>query len=154
MRGSTFDLNKTFISKYLTRREVNMFCPGALWEARNPDAPGWDTEAGYRATYATYQYFNYGSSIGLVDDFPKLYNSVISPPRYALWACLTVDKHFRTPSVYLAHDVAERPVTPEGMNAVYVSGNGRWVPWERTEMFYDTTQSFHWPDPGGDDGGS
>ena len=144
-QSGSFDLNKTFAEPYLAGREHILFCPGKLYQVRNPQAPGWQGPGGYGYRYVTYTYYNFQPTFGnwlLTDPFPKMTRTVSASARYPLWACLTVDKHW----AYLAHDTPQTPRTPLGMNAAFGDGAARWVPWENMEPFWDdTAQDFYWP---------
>ena len=146
--GGSFDLNETFAKVYLpANRKDIMFCPGKLYQARSPYAPGWTAPGGYAWRYVSYTYFNFHPSDGYgnwltAEAYPNMATTVSASPRYALWGCLTVVKHW----AYLAHDCPQTPVTPLGMNAAFLNGSARWIEWEDMAPFWDDGgQDFYWP---------
>lgn len=147
-QSGSFDLNVSFINKYVANRERVMFCPGRLIQARSPRAAGWTGPGGYGYRYVTYTYFNYHPTANLlVEAFPDLSTTVSGQGKYPLWGCLTVDKHW----AYLAHDIPQTPAIPQGMNAVRVDGSAAWVEWQDMEPFWTQSdqQEFWWPISGG-----
>jgi len=146
--GGSFDLNQTFVRKYLeTERQNIMFCPGDLYRARNPDAPGWQGPGGYGYRYVSYIYYNFHPAEGYgnwltPEPYPDMATNIRADTKYPLWGCLTVDKHW----AYLAHDCPQTPRTPLGQNATYLNGSTKWTEWDDMAPFWDdTAQDFYWP---------
>lgn len=147
-QGSAFDLNKSFQQVYLSaERKHIMFCPGKLFEVRNPEAAGWEGPGGYGWRYVSYVYYNFHPSEGYgtwltADPYPDMATTISADTKYPLWGCLTVDKHW----AYLAHDTPQTLRTPLGMNASFLNGSAKWVKWRDMAPFWDDTgQDFYWP---------
>jgi prepilin-type N-terminal cleavage/methylation domain-containing protein len=136
-----YDLDEIFIQPYVGEemRHRYFFCPGPLYEARNPAHPQ------YVAAHVTYAYFNFPQDDPewQIPDPPNV-TRIGGNSRAALWTCLTI----RTGgNVYLGHD---RPVTagvpPTGQNAVLLDGSTRWTNWDELEVAYlNTGNQFYWP---------
>jgi len=135
IKGSNFDLNKSFVAKYLGSREPTVQCPGKLNDVRNLTL--WPS---YGDIYFSFQYCNYPAG-GWVVPKPKLQRSG-ADGRYALWTCLTTFKGFN----WLGHDAPETPVKPSGQNAVRIDGSAQWHPWASLEIFvFVESHEFYWP---------
>ncbi len=131
------------LKPYLGERRNAMFCPGEIYDTRNPDMEGnYSDEAGYM----TYCYFNVTSMLapkGLVmDNIARINN-----PRMAMWGCFTFYRN-GVASSHSEPDVA-RP-HPEGMNAVRMDGSARWFKFAELEEFGQASSGvFYWPKPTG-----
>ncbi len=138
IKGTGFDLTKSFAKPYLGDNYPMMFCPGKLHDVRSPT-----TFAGYPDTYYTIQYLNYEGAGWLV---PKAdLKKATCKPQYALWSCLTT---LKDSGRYLAHDIPETPLKPTGQNAVLADGSGAWYPWEQMEaLVLVSSHYFYWPKP-------
>ena len=135
-------LNEPFFHRYFSteeRREI-FFCPGELIIARSPD-----TSSGWNTDMMTYQYNNW-----IFGPFtpPADLSNTNAPAGLALWNCMTLRK---PNGDWMAHDVAEIPVTPGGANAAFTDGAARWVDHEDMEAMHPGYEAsgnqFWWPRP-------
>lgn len=133
----------TTLKPYLETRD-RMFCPGDLYQVRNPKT----TNPDYVNTYVSYMYFNLktagassnpGSWVSRTP-CPDL-TQTSAESRYPLWACLTV-------WMRLGHEEPGLAVPAAGMNVVRVDGSAEWVTGNHLEPFWiDSSGSFLWPVP-------
>jgi len=135
----------TELKKYLggIPREQILFCPGPLWNARNPSNTQY-----YDTHYTTYQYFfNYddtfvGTYAGAKKpDMTRLSNYPINT---AMLACLTVKK---PDGSVLSHSEAGAKKKLTGMNAGYPNGRVAWISTNALETFYVRGGDYLWPIP-------
>lgn len=138
VKSTGFDLNESLIDRYLGVRDPEVFCPGALYEARNPRV-----FAGYVETYITYQYHNYQGNTWMVPK-PDLTRNTRGGSE-ALWSCLTTLKNSGN---WLAHDSAEIARDPKGQNAALMDGSARWFSFDKMEIYVNvSSHEFYWPIP-------
>jgi len=137
-----YNLVETFIDPYLEKREF-MFCPGDLWEVRNPTLDGYDFEL------VTYQFFQMkdGASNWVAGEQPELIRQGGDRGRWPMWSCLTVSK-YGYDETFLAHDSAGGSTEPAGQNALFTDGSAAWKQWNSLEPFFDNgNQRYLWPEP-------
>ncbi|QNN21012.1 prepilin-type N-terminal cleavage/methylation domain-containing protein [Planctomycetales bacterium ZRK34] len=140
MAGSGFDLVKSFITPYLLDRDAMMFCPGPLYDVRNPETSVYN----YDYRLVTYQYFNIRPTTEslLLASAPD-YSSVTDLPAGApLWSCMTIK--VLTNGLYFGHDAPITDEPPTGGNACYADGSAQWVRWDQWEPFYFHAGTQHW----------
>ncbi|MBC2603417.1 type II secretion system protein [Puniceicoccus vermicola] len=137
------------LAPYLGNRFDSMYCPGAL----SDDPQGtYDPEA-QRASaepndFVSYQYFQ-GSSSGapsgnVKEEYSDLFSNILDAPGHcAMWGCLTYTTGSRT----FGHmEGRSTSGTIEGMNAAFVDGSVRWVPFDQLEP-YTNDGAYYWPKP-------
>jgi len=131
------DLNSTFISVYLQQRNTVMFCPGKLYEARNPNSPS------YNNTNVTYQFTYLPFPASWLVTAPSLSRLSGANTKCMLWGCLTMSAG----GIYFGHNVPAISVIPNGMNATFMDGASRWTAWKGLEAYYSYGGGrFYWPE--------
>jgi len=103
-QGTSYDLNAAFVVPYIgDQRDTVMFCPGPLYQVRNPTHPQ------YVEAYVTYQYFNapLGAPGIVVADQPDLSSVEVASPEQSLWSDLAL---VTSSGFYFGHDA---PITLE-----------------------------------------
>jgi len=132
-------LNEILFEAYFLSLRETAFCPGRIFEVRNPDT----TEFDYFTEFITYQYHNFR---GKTWDFqPPDLRHIENPGRYALWSCLTID---RQNGNYLAHDHPFEPGPLTGLNAAWTDGSAGWVNGEDAEHYVIADGGHYmWPTP-------
>ncbi|OGV80315.1 MAG: hypothetical protein A3K19_18205 [Lentisphaerae bacterium RIFOXYB12_FULL_65_16] len=139
----TYNFNTSLVDAYLNGlRDSVMFCPGRLYEKRNPTM----VALGYNEYYVTYQYNALPNSAAWLAPFVNLSRFAGTDSRYGLWNCLTLKRigWFE----YFGHDAPIAGVPPTGMNANFMDGSVRWVGWGQTQPFFTTASgNFYWPTP-------
>ena len=149
------DLNRTLFAEYLPvdidpnrKDRINdeplLFCPGDMFQARNPSVR-WD----YEYLYITYQYFRVrqGNPFWRYTE-----NGVIKQPdltgknpaeagRYPIWGDLTVRL---SNGRYISHDADLSREEPGGMNVAYGDGSAGWYNWDQCDLYYNSGHSYYW----------
>jgi len=142
LKNNGYDLNSSFVEPYLgDLRDTMMFCPGPMYDARNPES-----HSQYEENHVTYSYFNFalGNSRFLLPQ-PDLRLVGTADTTVPLWTDLTVRA---SSGNFLGHDAPLTPDPPTGQNSAYVDGSAQWVGWDRLEEAYlDTGNTFYWPTP-------
>ena len=136
------------LQPYLDTRAKNMYCPGDIYQVRNPTISSpWD----YVNTYITYQYFNIkaaGTTVnpaGWISKYPcPDLTTARADSRYPLWGCLSVE---RTGTSLGHNEISGASVS--GMNIVRVDGSAEWVMRNRMEQYYYNSSdgNYLWPIP-------
>ena len=125
VRGSGWDLNKSFFPRYLGER-WNAFCLGNLQQLRPPEI--WTQ---YKDQYVTSQYFNFSVKNGTwFVPIVSLEKDNVSG-KHAMWSDLTTKKDSNN---WLGHDAQETPVSPTGQVASRIDGSAAWIPWADMEL--------------------
>lgn len=131
VKRSNYDLWPGFLRAYIVKSDSNkakiLFCPGPLFDYRNP---GGDTHSLYVTDHITYSYNNYDAADWLVPQ-PNLKRSN-APNGYALWNCLTFRRN--AAGGYIGHDRMEGPKEPSGGTIAWTDGSAGWTPWSQWEQ--------------------
>lgn len=157
--GGTFDLNRDFFSQYMPititgsgasadrQGDEVLFCPGAMYETRNP------TVVGYEYQTITYQYFAIpkGNAFWVFEKDGQPFQPDPARPdsieltTYPLWGDLTVKSASAGGDVYIGHDAASISEPPSGMNTAYGDGSAFWTNWDECDTyFFRGTQDYIW----------
>ncbi|MCC6680776.1 MAG: prepilin-type N-terminal cleavage/methylation domain-containing protein [Phycisphaeraceae bacterium] len=160
MRSSpSFDLNETFIFKYVgqqSMRDKVMFCPGAIYEVRNPTSSGY----GYIPNSTTsnrnitYQYINVQNSTQPRQDPPdvyKAYDDELARDTARGWMPLWGDMDLRTTlGAVLSHEIPllffDSLTGIAGGNFVTCDASGRWYRDDELEPYIGSTNVYYRPD--------
>ncbi len=157
--GTSYDLNETFIFKYIglqPLRDKVMFCPGPIHESFNPDRSGYgyipnSTNSNHNVTY---QYLNVQNSTQARQDPPdvyKTYDDELARDTARGWMPLWGDMDLRTTlGAILSHEIPllfiDRPAGIAGGNFVTCDASGRWYDADELEPYIGTTNVYYRPD--------
>jgi prepilin-type N-terminal cleavage/methylation domain-containing protein len=128
--------------------DETLFCPGDLYEARNPSVDI------YKYGFITYQFFSFeqGHASWTYTENGSVFqpNTEKVDPivlgQYPLWGDLCVISQSGGQNVYLGHDAASTLKAPSGMNASYGDGSGGWTPWSECGSYFERgVQQYIWP---------
>ncbi len=136
-----FDLQEGFIEPYFgAKRDDILFCPGPLWEARNPESNGYDYNS------VTYQYLNMimpknGSPYTMVNgEYDTRFMD--SQGTLPVWGDLTIQI---SSGLFFAHDSPITSQPPTGGNFVYNDGSGQWTSWDDMEVYLISSTEYYRP---------